>query len=67
MAQLPEGKPSEQTLNKLDRGFIFMLSPEITKKEEKPSFHYKLAKVVSFLNQEITFRLELKIKPKEKK
>jgi hypothetical protein len=43
------------------------MDPEITKKEEKPSFHYKLAKVVSFLNQEITFRLELKIKPKEKK
>jgi hypothetical protein len=44
-----------------------MMGPEITEKEEKTSFHYKLAKVVSFLNQEITFRLELKIKPKEKK
>jgi hypothetical protein len=44
-----------------------MMDPKIIKKEEKTSFHYKLAKVVSFLNQEITFRLELKIKPKEKK
>jgi ABC-type enterochelin transport system ATPase subunit len=54
-------------LNRADRGFVFMMGPEITEKEEKTSFHYKLAKVVSFLNQEITFRLELKIKPKEKK
>lgn len=54
-------------LNKIDRGFVFMMDPKIIKKEEKTSFHYKLAKVASFLNQEITFRLELKIKPKEKK
>jgi hypothetical protein len=52
-------------LNKVDRGFIFMMGPEI-KKEGKSNFHYKVAKVISLLNKEIIFRLELIINSKEK-
>ena len=61
--QPPKDGPSN--LNNVDRGFIFMMGPEVKKKEEKTNFHYKLAKVISFLNQEIHFRLEFLIKPKE--
>lgn len=64
MERQPEGELSK--LNKIDRGFIFMMGQEVNKKEEKTNFQYKLAKVISFLNQEIHFRLELTIKPKEK-
>lgn len=59
-------KEGQSKLNKVDRGFIFMMQPKITKKEEKTNFHYKMAKVISFLNKEIHFRLEFLIKPKEK-
>lgn len=59
-------KDASLNLNKIDRGFIFMMNPKVDKKEEKTNFHYKLAKVISFLNQEIHFRFEFSIKPKEK-
>lgn len=64
MEQPPEGERSK--LNKIDRGFIFMMAQEQNKKEEKVSFQYKLAKVISFLNREIHLRFEFLIKPKEK-
>ena len=60
-------KEGQSSLNKIDRGFVFMMDPEDRKQEDqKTNFNYKLAKVVSFFNQEISFRLELIIKPKEK-
>lgn len=63
MARPP--KEGQSKLNKIDRGFIFMMSPEVNTKEEKTNFQYKLAKVVSFLNKEIHLRFEFTIKPKE--
>ena len=53
-----------KNLNNLDRGFMFMLGPENTTKEDPTNFSLKLAKVFSFLNKEIHFRFEFSIKPK---
>jgi hypothetical protein len=59
-------KEGQSKLNNVDRGFIFMMSPEVNTKEEKTNFQYKLAKVISFFNKEINLRFEFTIKPKEK-
>ena len=58
-------KEGRSKLNRIDRGFVFMMGPEVKTKEENTNFHYKLAKVISFLNREIHLRFEFTIKPKE--
>lgn len=64
----PQSKNEKSSLNKVDRGFLFMMAnPKITEKEEKTNFKLKSAKMISFFGKEIHLSFEFTIKPKVRK
>jgi hypothetical protein len=66
MQKIKPPKGEQSNLNNVDRGFAFMLGPEIIKKEEKIFFNFNLSKVISFFRKQIHFCLTLKITSQEK-